>query len=103
MDFVKRVATAGRPDIPECAKKEAEILLLHQINDLVEENNIPPSLIMNFGQTPLKYAPATRQTLAEKGSKHVGISGMTHLKSLTATLGITFFDNTFYYVSSQCN
>ena len=31
MGFVKRAATTGRPDIPEGAKKEAEILLLHQI------------------------------------------------------------------------
>ena len=44
---------------------------------------------MNFDQTPLKYGPVTSQTLAEKGSKHVGISGMTYRKSLTATFGIT--------------
>ena len=31
---------------------------------------------MNFGQTLVKYAPVTYQTVAEKGSKHVGISGM---------------------------
>ena len=44
---------------------------------------------MNFDQTPLKYAPVASQTLAEKGSKHVGISGMTYRQSLTATFGIT--------------
>ena len=90
MGFVKRAATTGRPDIPEGAKKEAEIIFLHQTVDLVEENNIPPSLIMNSDQTPLKYAPLTSKTLAEKGSKNVGISGMTYRKSLKATFGITF-------------
>ena len=92
--FCKKATTTERPDIPEGAKKEAEILFLHQINDLVEENNILPAFIMNFDQTPLKYAPVTSQTLAEKGSKHVGISGMAYRKSLTTTFGITF-SNTF--------
>ena len=73
MGFAKSAATTGRPDIPEGAKKEAEILFLHQIVDLVEEKNVPPSLIMNFDQTLLKHLPVTSQTLAEKGSKHVGI------------------------------
>ena len=50
MAFVKRAATTGRPDIPEGTKKEAEILFLHQIDDLVEEKNIPPSVIMSFAR-----------------------------------------------------
>ena len=50
MDFVKRAATTGKPDIPEGARKEAEILFLHQIDDLVQDKNIPPSLIMSFAR-----------------------------------------------------
>ena len=93
MSFVKEAAATGRPDISEGTEKEAEFLFLHQIVDLLKENNIPPSLIMNFDkQTSLKYAPVTSQTIAEKGSKHIEISGMTHRKSLTATLGMTFFN-----------
>ena len=52
---------------------------------------------MNSDQTPLKYAPLYSQTLAEKGSKNVGISGMTYRKLLTATFGITF-SNTFLQI-----
>ena len=48
MAFAKRAATTGRPDIPEGARKEAEILFLHQIDDLVQEKNVPPSLILTF-------------------------------------------------------
>ena len=33
IDFVKRAAAKGRPDIPEEAKNEAKILLLHQMVD----------------------------------------------------------------------
>ena len=51
--------------------------------------------MMNFDQTALKYAPVTGQTLAEKGSKHAGISGMTYRKSLTTTFGINF-SNSFF-------
>ena len=51
--------------------------------------------MMNFDQMALKYAPVTSQTLAEKGSKHAGISGMTYRKSLTATFGINF-SNSFF-------
>lgn len=57
---------------------------------MVEENNILVSLVLNFDQTPLKYAPLANQTLAKHGSKHVGISEKTYPKSLTATFGITF-------------
>ena len=42
MGFAKSAAKTGRPDVPEGAKKEAEILFLHQIVDLVEEKNVPP-------------------------------------------------------------
>ena len=57
---------------------------------MVEENNIPVSLVLNFDQTPLKYTPLANQTLAKHGSKHVGISEKNCPKSLTATFGITF-------------
>ena len=85
MDFVKRAATTGRSNITKGAKKEAEILFLHQVNDLAEENNIPTSLIMNSDQMSLEYVPVTSQP-----SKHADISGMTYRKSLPATFGIAF-------------
>ena len=47
MGFVKRSATIGRPETVQ-KKKDVETLFLHQIADLVEENNIPVSLVLNF-------------------------------------------------------
>ena len=93
MDFVKRAATTGRPEIPEGTRKEAVILFHHQIVELVEEHNFPPSFILNFAQTPLNYAPVASQTLASKGSKHIVISGITYIKLLTATFGITLLNH----------
>ena len=72
-----------------CEKKEAKLIFQHQIVDLIERHSIPPSLVMNFDQTPLQYASITNQTLSRKGSKHVAVNGLSFKKSITATFGIT--------------
>ena len=54
---------------------------------------MPSSLIMNFDQIPLKYAPVANQTLARKGIKHVVAKGQSFKKAITATFGITFSMN----------
>ena len=48
---------------------EAELLFQHQIASLVEEHKIPSSIIMNFDQSPLKYAPVSNSTFTKKGSQ----------------------------------
>ena len=60
MSFVKR----ARPEIPEGAKKEAQLIFHHEITSLVEKYSIPPSLVVNIDQTPLKYAPVASRTIA---------------------------------------
>ena len=47
MGFVKCMHTTGKSEIPDRAVMEAKLLFQHQIASLVEEHNIPPSLIMN--------------------------------------------------------
>ena len=59
MAFKKRMQTTGKVEIPEGARKETELLYLHNIVTIVEKYEIPHSLIMNLDQTPLKYIPAT--------------------------------------------
>ena len=77
ISFTKQKCTISKPKIPELAKKEAKLIFQHQIADLVEHHSIPPSLVMSFDQTPLKYAPVANQTLSRKGSKHVAIKGLS--------------------------
>ena len=55
----------GKVEIPAGAKKEAELLFLHNIVSAVEKYQIPRSLIMNLDQTPLKYVPAMNHTMAK--------------------------------------
>ena len=63
MGFIKIAVTSGRPEIIEGARKEAEVLFHHQIVEFVEEHNIPPSVILNFDQTSLTYAPVASEML----------------------------------------
>ena len=58
----------------------------------MERHPIPLPLVMDFDQTPLKYAPVGDQTLSRKGSKHVAIKGQSFKQAITATFGITFSD-----------
>ena len=89
MGFVKRTCTTSKPEIPEKAKMEAKLLYQHQIVSYVEEYSIPPSLIVNFDQTPLKFAPVANRPLSAKGSKHTAITGSLFKQAITATFGIT--------------
>ena len=57
MNFVKRRKTSSKVDIPDKARKEIEFLFLHEIVNKVEKHNIPPELILNIDQIPLKYVP----------------------------------------------
>ena len=84
MGFKKQMRTAGKVEIPEGARKEAELLYIH-----IEKYKIPHSLIMNLDQTPLKYIPAMDHTMAKQNSKSVSISGSSDKHSITGTFTIT--------------
>ena len=81
--------TTGKAEIPEGARKEAELLYLHNIVTIVEKYKIPHSLIMNLDQTPLKYIPAMNHTMAKQNSKSVSIAGSSDKRSITGTFTIT--------------
>ena len=92
MGLVKCTCTTSKPEIPEKAKNEAKLLFQHQIVSYVEQYSILPSLILNFDQTLLKFAPAANRKLSSKGSKHLVIAGSSFKQAITATFGITYGD-----------
>ena len=57
MGFFKWACTTARSEIPEGARKEAELIFHQEIISLVERYSIPLTLDINIDQTPLKYAP----------------------------------------------
>ena len=94
MGFVRRMATTAKIPIPDKARKEIEFVFMHKIVNKVEKHNIPDSLIINADQTPSKYVPVGRTTLAKKNTKDVPISGSADKRSITATFAETL-DGTF--------
>ena len=81
--------TTGKVEIPEGARKEAELLYLHNLVTIVEKYEIPHSLIKNLDQTPIKYIPAMNHTMAKQNSRSVSIAGSSDKRSITGTFTIT--------------
>ena len=52
LGFACRMNTSGKVKISVGVQKEAELKFLHQIVNNVEKHQIPPSLTINFDQTP---------------------------------------------------
>ena len=90
MGFVRRRGTTGNLEIPDGAFKESQLLFTHDIVSKVDKYNIPGSLIINIDQTPPKFVPVSRSTLAKKNSKAVAIKRSSDKRSITATFSITF-------------
>ena len=69
------------------SKKARKILYAwyHQKN---EDNDIPPSLVLNLDQTPSKYISVLNKTMTPKGSKTVPIKGLTEKMIITTTFTI---------------
>ena len=93
MKFVKRRKTSSKVDIPEAARKEIEYVFLYEITSRVEKYNIPPSLVINLDQTPLKLVQCGNNTLAKKNSTNVTIAGSADKRSITGTFSITLSGN----------
>ena len=71
-------------------------MYLHNIVSLVDDHNIPDSLILNFDQTKLKYIPSARHTLDENGLKSITIAGPDDKWCITGTFTVSlkgFFTN----------
>ena len=81
--------TTGKIEIPDGAKKEVQLLYLHDIVSLVDDHNIPDSLILNLDQTKVKYIPGANHTLAKKGLKSIGIGGSNDKRCTTGTFTVS--------------
>ena len=91
MNYVRRRKTSSKVDIPEKARKEIEFFFLHEIVAKVEKHNIPPELIINIDQTPLKYIPVGNETLAPRGETAVTIEGSADKRMITGTFAISLY------------
>ena len=81
--------TTGKIEIPDGAKKEVQLLYLHDIVSLVDDHNIPDSLILNLDQMKLKYILSANHTLTKKGSNSLGIAGSDDKWCITGTFTVS--------------
>ena len=89
MGSKKRMKTTGKIEIPNRAKKDAQLLYLHDIVSLVDNHKIPDNLIFNLDQTKLKYTPSANHTLTKKGLKSTGIAGSDDKRCITGTFTVS--------------
>ena len=89
MGSKKQIRTMGKAEIPEGARKEVELLYIHNIVTIVEKYKIPHSLIMNLDQTHLRYIAAMNHTMANQNSKSVSIAGSSDKRSIIGAFTIT--------------
>ena len=89
LGFRRRVATAGKVEVPEGARKEAGLQHHFRIVNIIEKHNIPKSLVLNSDQTPSKDVTVGRTTMAPKNSTCAGLAGITDKRSITLPLTVT--------------
>ena len=68
--------------------REAELLYIHDIVKLIETHKIPKSMVLNSDQTPVKYVPCGKTTLAKQNTSSVPVSGVSDKRMITATFTI---------------
>ena len=85
----RKVATTGRVEVPEEARKEAGLQHHFRIVKIIEKHNIPKSLVLNSDQTPSKYVTFGRTTMAPKNSTRVGLAWSTYKRRITLNLTVT--------------
>ena len=64
-------------------------MFLHDIVETVVKYSIPDELIFNIDQTPSKYVPTSKVTMARRGSKQVSLAGFNDKRTITATYAQT--------------
>ena len=89
LGFRRRVATTGKVEVPEGARKESGLQHHFRIVNIIEKQNIPKSLVLNGDQKPPKYVTVGRTTMALKNLTCVGLAGSTDKCSITLTLTVT--------------
>ena len=65
MGYLKRFADTGKVELPQDVKREAELLYIHDIVNLIETSKISKSMVLNLDQTPVKYVPCDKTTLTK--------------------------------------
>ena len=88
LNYVKRRGTTSKRKISVMLYEEVKFRFQSDISILVRQYNIPPSLVLNFDQTPLSYVSLEKYTFDTRGSSSVPIANADDKRAITATFGV---------------
>ena len=85
MGFVKRKSTTKvKVSVKDLEELKEQFLL--DIKAIVDLEDIPRDLILNWDQTAINYVPVSNWTMAKQGSKKVKIAGVDDKRQITVVL-----------------
>ena len=85
MGFVKRKSTTKvKVSVKDLEELKEQFLL--DIKAIVDLEDIPHDLILNWDQTAINYVPVSNWTMAKQGSKKVKIAGVDDKRQITVVL-----------------
>ena len=88
MGYVKRRAsTKAKVTAADFDALKAQFVF--DIRTIVEMEDIPPDMIINWDHTGIHYVPVSNWTLAKEGSKRVEIAGAEDKRQITAVFAAT--------------
>lgn len=95
MNFVKRHNTStAKVSVENFDQPKAQFLF--DIKSIVEIEEIPQHLIINWDQTVIKYVPVSSWTMDSEGSKQVQVIGADDKRQITAVFGVTLSGDFMY-------
>ena len=88
MGYIKRKSTTkAKVSVEDLAMYKKQFLL--DIKAVVNLEDIPNELILNWDQTAINYVPVSNWTMVKEGSKKVKIAGVDDKRQITVVLAGT--------------
>ena len=88
MGFVKRQAsTKAKVSVSDFVQLKSQFVF--DVKAIIEMEEIPGELVINWDQTGIQYVPVSSSTMAKEGSKGVKIAGIDDKRKITALFGGT--------------
>ena len=88
MSFIKRrSSSAAEVSVTNFVQLKSQFL--YDIQSIVEMEDIPSNLIINWDHTTIKYIPVSNWTMADEGSQRVEVAGADDKRQIIAVFGIT--------------
>ena len=88
MNFVKRCSSStAKVSVDNFILLKSQFIF--DIQSIVEMEEIPGDLIINWDQTAIKYVPVSNWTMEDEGSQRVEVVATNDKRQITVVFGIT--------------